>query len=86
MSMDLWSRKNGALRGLGRSPAPFGRRVRGFAAGRAEGLRKKVLKMDRPVGRKVQRFLAVPLRAHYKKAPIGIYQPKRHREADSKQR
>ena len=68
MSMDLWSRKNGTLRGLGRSSAPFGRRVRGFAAGCAAGLRKKVLKMDRPVGRKIQRVLAVPLRAHYKKS------------------
>lgn len=37
-----------------------------------EGLRKKVLKMDRPVGRKVQRVLAVPLRAHYKKRRPGF--------------
>lgn len=64
--------------GFWEKSSAFGRRVRGFAAGCAEGLRKKVLKMDRPVGRKVQRVLAVPLRAHYKKAPTGIYQPKRH--------
>lgn len=60
--------------------------VQRLRAGCEEGLRKKVLKMDRPVGRKVQRVLAVPLRAHYKKAPTGIYQPKRHREADSSKR
>ena len=54
--MDLWSRKNGTLRGLGRSSAPFGRRVRGFDAGCAEGLCKKVLKMDRPLAGGFRRY------------------------------
>ena len=73
--MDLWSRKNGALRGLGRSSAPFGRRVRGFAAGCAEGLRKKVLKMDQPLAggfRGFRGFWRCPYGRIIKKRRLGF--------------
>ena len=61
---------------LGRSSAPFGRRVRGFAAGCAEGLCKKVLKMDRPLAGGFREFCRCPYGRIIKKRRPGFISQK----------